>query len=416
MSASATETGGGSPVAEPAVPAKASGPVVPVSIRRGQAPAGAPWDDAVTLSAIGDLMLSGEWEEVAARDGLGVALADLGSLGERDDLVFANLETAAFGDGGLIPKEPRVVADADLLARVLRAVGADLVNVANNHTYDAYRAGFEASRQMLESEGILYLGAGDDLAAAGAPVVMKRRGVRFGWLAYCDRGTKPSHVVGETSTDGVDADGPSYGIHPLDGDHARQQVAELVGEVDHVIVSLHWGVEYCHIPSPDQVTLARSLIDAGARLVVSHHAHVVQGIETWGDGVITYNLGNATTTDHYVGERLAIRQTPRTRSSFVLRAAFDSERLLAVEAVPIRSERGVVLVDDAVARGILEEANRRLARGITPERWKRTRLYEDVLLRTVRKLDPRVIRSLRPRHLVTFGKNLLSAARGKGPV
>ena len=414
MTASAEIRSGDSPMEE--MPRSTDKPI-PIVLRQGDEPRGAPWDDAVTLTAIGDLMLSGEWDEVAARGGIEAALADLGALGERDDLVFANLETAALGNAGLIPKEPRVVAEVDVLARALRTVGADLVNVANNHTYEAYRAGFETARQMLETEGILHLGAGDDAERAGAPVVLKRRGVRFGWLAYCDRGTKPSHVVGERPAGDEPAEGePVYGINPLDGDRARREVAELAPEVDHVVVSLHWGVEYCHIPSPDQIALARSLVDAGARLVVSHHAHVVQGIETWGDGVITYNLGNATTTDHYVGERLAIRQTPRTRSSFVLRAAFDTERLLAVEAIPIRSERGVVLVDDAVARGILEEANRRLARGVTPELWKRTRLYEDVLLRTVRKLDPRVIRSLRPRHLMTFGKNLLSAARGKGPI
>lgn len=364
------------------------------------------WDGAVTVAAIGDLMLSGEWEAVAAREGLEVALEDLGALVAEDDLVFANLETAASGDEGVIPKEPRVVADVDILARSLRAVGADLVNTANNHTFDALWAGWARAKGMLESEGILYLGSGQDLHEASLPVIAKRRGIRFGWLAYCDRETKPSHVATEDA----------YGINPLDPERARAAVEALKPQVDHVIVSLHWGVEYCHIPSPDQIRIARSLIDAGASLVVSHHAHVVQGFEAWGDGAILYNLGNATTTDHYVGERLAIRQDQRTRSSFVMRAAFDKERLRAVEAIPIRSEEGIVFVEDAIARGILEGANRRLAKGVTPELWKRTRLYEDVVLRTARKLDPQVIRSVRPRHLVTFGKNLLSALKGKGPV
>jgi poly-gamma-glutamate capsule biosynthesis protein CapA/YwtB (metallophosphatase superfamily) len=37
---------------------------------------------------------------------------------------------------------------------------------------------------------------------------------------------------------------------------------------------------------------ARTAIDAGADLVIGHHAHVLQGVEFYQDGVIVYGLGN----------------------------------------------------------------------------------------------------------------------------
>ena len=37
---------------------------------------------------------------------------------------------------------------------------------------------------------------------------------------------------------------------------------------------------------------ARAAIDAGARLVIGHHAHILQGVEFYGTGVIVYGLGN----------------------------------------------------------------------------------------------------------------------------
>jgi len=59
-----------------------------------------------------------------------------------------------------------------------------------------------------------------------------------------------------------------------------------------VIVSLHWGKEYIPVPPPDNVRLARALIEAGAHVVVGHHPHVIQPIESYQRGVICYSLGN----------------------------------------------------------------------------------------------------------------------------
>jgi poly-gamma-glutamate capsule biosynthesis protein CapA/YwtB (metallophosphatase superfamily) len=63
-------------------------------------------------------------------------------------------------------------------------------------------------------------------------------------------------------------------------------------EADLVIVILHSGYEYVLQPSPPQVAAARAAIDAGAALVIGHHAHILQGIEFYNGGVIAYGLGN----------------------------------------------------------------------------------------------------------------------------
>lgn len=362
-------------------------------------------DEVINLSALGDLMQCGEWEEVASRGDLVSALNPLVDEVRHDDLVFANLETTCLGEQGRIAKEPLVIAEAEALAQCLRILDVDLVNVANNHAFDCHLSGFRVVRRMLEAEGILFLGAGEDRRAAAKPLIVKRRGIRLGWLAYADASCRPSHWASD--------DGP--GVNPFDIERALIDIAALKSRVDHVIVSLHWGIEYCHIPSPQQVTEARRLVDAGARLVIGHHVHVVQGVERHGDGVIAYNLGNVTTSDHHVGGRLAIHQTPRTRSSFVLRAALSRHRLEHVEMVPIRSVDGQLRVDDDVARRYLAKANRKLASGISERQWRATRFYEDLLLRTARKLHPKVIGSIRPKHFATFAKNIVGAVSGRGP-
>ncbi len=359
----------------------------------------------ISVSAMGDLMQCGEWRQVTQDGALGSALGALAQEVQDDDLVFANLETACPGDDGVIDKEPLVLAEAEEILQCLRLLGVDVVNVANNHAFDAFFSGFDRLRRRLDEAGVGHLGAGEDLATAGRPLIVQRRGIRLGWLAYADASCRPSHV----------ASAETYGVQPFGLERALAAVESLRPQVDHVIVSLHWGIEYCQIPSPQQVVAARRLVDAGARLILGHHVHVVQGVERHGDGVIAYNLGNVTTSDHHVGGRLAIHQTPRTRSSLVLRAQFNRRSLLAVELIPIRSRVGRVLLDDPKARRYLEYANRKLAAGISEGQWRRRRLYEDVLLRTARKLHPKVIRSIRPKHLSTFAKNVVGALSGRGP-
>jgi gamma-polyglutamate biosynthesis protein CapA len=71
-----------------------------------------------------------------------------------------------------------------------------------------------------------------------------------------------------------------------------EDVTAVRPSVDLVVVILHSGLEYIEEPSPPQVAASRAAIDAGADLVVGHHAHLLQGIEFYNGKVIAYGLGN----------------------------------------------------------------------------------------------------------------------------
>lgn len=365
---------------------------------------GAKPESRVCISGLGDLMLSGEWDLGRTYEHPSNPFRDLAGI-LADDIVFVNLETTVLGDAGHIPKSPRVFARAKTIRFALSALRANVANLANNHTFDGYLAGFNAVRRILDEQGVRYLGAGRNASEAAAPLILDNHGIRFGWLAYTSSATVPSHV----------ATGDSYGVNILQESKVLADLDELHPVVDHVVVSLHWGVEYCHLPSPEQIKFAHQLVDHGASLILGHHAHVVQGLERHGRGLIVYNLGNATTMDHYIDGRLAIRQTPRTRSSFVVRAEFTKKSLVDFDVIPIRTCDGAMRVNDARAKGHLDYANRQLGRGVSPGRWRRRRIYEDVVLRVLRKLHPSVIGSLKPRHLAMPFRNVSRAIRGRGP-
>ena len=81
--------------------------------------------------------------------------------------------------------------------------------------------------------------------------------------------------------------GPAGTQGRVEADVAREKGPGTI-----VIVSFHWGVEGFYATHPDQQSLGRATIDAGADLVLGHHPHVLQGIETYKGRHIVYSLGN----------------------------------------------------------------------------------------------------------------------------
>ncbi|RMD84834.1 MAG: CapA family protein, partial [Candidatus Dadabacteria bacterium] len=325
------------------------------------------------------------------------------------DVVFANLECSTEVGGRHIAKQPRILARPETIRTALGALRVNVVTLANNHVFDGEIDGFRAVRKLLDESRIGYFGAGESLDEAARPYILEVAGIRIGFLGFVAASTQPSHVATPTGP------GVNTLAGPRDEDRARDAVIALQKSVDHVVVSLHWGVEYCPLPAPDQIVFARSLVDAGAAIIIGHHAHVIQGTERYGSGLIAYGLGNATTTDHYIDGRRAVRQSARTSSSCALRVTLDASGLAGFDLVPLRCVGARVKVNDERARRYLEAANRSLARGVSPARWRRVRFYEDVVLRTLRKLHPSVIRSVRPRHVGKFFENVVRAAAGRGP-
>ena len=75
----------------------------------------------------------------------------------------------------------------------------------------------------------------------------------------------------------------------------RAEAARAAG-ADLVVLSLHWGTEFRHVPDPEQQRLARRLTGSGAvDLIVGHHAHVVQPIRKVHERWVAYGVGNSLT-------------------------------------------------------------------------------------------------------------------------
>src|SRR4030088_3130272 len=126
------------------------------------------------------LILVGDVNLMNVEDG-GVPFARVGDTLRDADLVFANLECLLCEppDGHAVEHEG-FFADPETAGKTLQTGGIAVVGLANNVNYGA--AAITGSIARLDRLGIAHAGAGADLAAARAPAIVERGGLRVAFL------------------------------------------------------------------------------------------------------------------------------------------------------------------------------------------------------------------------------------------
>ena len=210
---------------------------------------------------------------------LGYPLRRLAPTFRAADLVFVNCE-------GALSDHARQVGlnrTPEKFAKTMRSSGISLVNLANNHTFDAEERGFLDTLRALSSAGIAHVGGGHDLNDARKPVILARNGIKLGFLGYAQ-----FNNMGESA---FAADGRP-GIVPMDPFLIKEDIRRLRPQVDYVVVAIHWATNRKYDISPENRKFAHDLIDAGADIILGHHPPHPKGIEVYHGKVILYAPSN----------------------------------------------------------------------------------------------------------------------------
>ena len=181
----------------------------------------------------------------------------------QDDLTIVNMEGTLTQETARKENEIYAFKGDEEYAQILTEGSVEAANLANNHSYDYGEKSYTDTIQALEDVGISTFGY--DRTA-----IVDVKGVKVGLL-----GTYELDVHEDCEEDMIE------NIQSL-----QEQGAQII------IASFHWGIERANIPNEIQVDLAHSAIDHGADLVLGHHPHVLQGIETYKGKNIVYSLAN----------------------------------------------------------------------------------------------------------------------------
>jgi len=195
------------------------------------------------------------------------------------DLRIGNLEAVlSLFDRSHTPFERMRLRGQPKAAEGLASTGFDIMTLANNHIMQHGREATIETVACLREKNIQVSGLQIDEINLSNEVVFEKNGLKLGFLSYNDR-PEQYHLDAR-----LDA--------PFDLDSVKREIERLKTQVDCLIVSLHWGDEYMIYPSADQVRVAHQLVDQGVDLILGHHPHVLQGIETYHRTPIVYSLGN----------------------------------------------------------------------------------------------------------------------------
>jgi hypothetical protein len=199
------------------------------------------------------------------------------------DLVFVNLEGVLAATGvskcGAQPGPSCFAFRAPpSSASALRRAGVDIVNLANNHTWDYGAAGQAATIAALGAGRVAWTGP------PGRVVVRRAGGTRVAFVGFAPY---------------------PWAAPMLDTAAAQALVRRAASLADVVVAAFHGGAEgAAQTRTPvgrevafgedrgDTRAFAHALVDAGADLVVGSGPHVLRGIERHRGRLIAYSLGN----------------------------------------------------------------------------------------------------------------------------
>jgi poly-gamma-glutamate synthesis protein (capsule biosynthesis protein) len=243
----------------------------------------------IRIAAVGDINYDRSPAYIIQTTGdLAYPLSRVAPVFEAADYTIGNLETA-LGDVGEPAAKRYPFRSPPETAESLAIGGVDLVSLANNHAQDYGPEALLQGIDLLHAAGVATVGGGANEAAAYAPHIADIEGLRVAFLGYVH---VPVEAITHFDTQSWTATAGAPGLAWADPARVSADVAAVRPEVDLVVVILHSGYEYIEEPSEEQVAAARAAVDAGADLVVGHHAHILQGIHRYNDGVIAYGLGN----------------------------------------------------------------------------------------------------------------------------
>ncbi len=323
--------------------------------------------DQLSIALVGDISLGGDTRRLLAERGPDYWHEDVRAELATCDLRIGNFECT------LLPPE-QAAAQQHIEMAVARPhgvgfknAGFEVVTIANNHVMDCGVEGLDTLRSFLDEQEIAHFGAGRTRADAETTLYHECGGRTIALLGVCDAAY---HFAGPDSP----------GIAPLDWSGLGRRVREARTKSDLIIAHVHADLEFTAHPSTGRVRRSRWLAEQGAHLVIEHHPHVFQGIETHKGSLIAYSLGNFVfdaAHSEYMRDHAGVMDTHILKVNVTFDGAVPR---VAWEAVPCaisptdyrpivatgadreaRLARLETLCDDLARPGVLRQAWRRRA-------------------------------------------------------
>ena len=216
-----------------------------------------------TILAVGDISFSRDikkYVKLKKKGDYRYPLSYVKNYLKNSDITIANLETTITERINNYPNSKiNFKSDPRCIDGIIDS-GINLLNLANNHMNDYNYSGLNDTIKNLKSKNLNFIGLKNKLYH-----IEKFNNFKIGFLGVSRKFVK---ILNSN-------------INCLDNkDKIIQDIKNLKKQVDIIILSIHWGTEYKFIRSELQLNLSKELIKNGVDIILGHHPHVLQNMET----------------------------------------------------------------------------------------------------------------------------------------
>ena len=221
----------------------------------------------IRLLFVGDIMLDRGVSFKAERNGTSTIFAGVRDIFKEYDIVIGNLEGTMTDNKSVSRKNSKILRFTfdPLYSEVLKSAGFHILSLANNHTLDFYKDGYEQTVKNLNNVGILSFGSARNEYNLSNKIIIKDK--TFCFIGYHDLFTHNEQS-------------------------AIDEINNIRNECNFTTVFVHWGDEYSTTSNKRQKTLADKFVNADADLIIGSHPHVVQEYAIVNNKAVFYSLGN----------------------------------------------------------------------------------------------------------------------------
>ncbi len=206
---------------------------------------------------------------------------------ENADITIGNLETTFAGTSQPYAGYP-AFNSPDAYCTALKNTGFDFLVTANNHSMDTRESGLMRTIEVIKQHQLGYAGTFLNQKDHDSIRIIEKKGIKLGLLNYT-YGTNGAYPSNEHH----------YMLNKIDSVEIFKDVKQAKNKgADIVLVFFHMGVENVIEPTKEQKKAVQLAMDAGAKLVIGAHPHMVGPTQiTYSsqnkDSVFTaYSLGN----------------------------------------------------------------------------------------------------------------------------
>ena len=249
----------------------------------------------IRLTLLGDIMCHPAQYEAAKIPNsydFSPSFEDIREYTSRADLTLANLETTLAGKSKMYSGYPSFNTPEQLAIALKETLGIDVVSTANNHSLDRHYSGLSNTISFLDEVGLKHTGTYKTEEDSKEILLINVKGLTIAFLSYT------------YGTNGIKLPfDKQFAVNYIDRDKILKdsQKARYLG-AHLIIASMHWGEEYAHKPSAQQIELAHWIFEKTEVDIISgNHVHAVQPIAfinvtkddgTEKEGLVVYAQGN----------------------------------------------------------------------------------------------------------------------------